>query len=418
MLGGYSPNNHPDESGRPISSNGTEYTDACKKQACQLIESADVNIAHPKKISATGLRDVSQDPDPKEAFGKLRDVRIDQSGDVRADLYYLRDDEFTRGVIHDVESGLGVYGLSINARSGNERLNKNTGRLMIESLEMVRSVDLVLKPATNRNLWESSNVAEPKKRYTIREIIETRSAKLCLSSANRASWIRDLLEDDSMKSAMGRDAGEVEEGGAEEELWSGFHSGIMALLEDYKSGQCDPNECVKKIGKFIKGHAKLTQAEEPMDVSEEEEDPPAGEGDKKKEGEGENGKVDGKQLEESGSDEIRGKNKKGQIRAMWHNDPTNPYESLQVKVIELENREKCRELCEGLQFQPTKDQLAALMEIKSERLRKTTAEAFAKGSAGKRTIFLPPRSKDLTESRSTDAGKPLDAKDQLNLLRR
>lgn len=26
-----------------------------------------------------------------------------------------------------------------------------------------------------------------------------------------------------------------------------------------------------------------------------------------------------------GSDEIRGKNKKGQLRAMWYKDPENPY---------------------------------------------------------------------------------------------
>lgn len=37
------------------------------------------------------------------------------------------------------------------------------------------------------------------------------------------------------------------------------------------------------------------------------------------------GKLVERVLAESGSDEIRGKNKAGQIRAMWHKDPDNPY---------------------------------------------------------------------------------------------
>jgi hypothetical protein len=170
VLGRYSQNTHVE------GTTGSEYSGQARRQACELYEGMTVRINHPDRKNPTANRDVY------DTFGQLRNCRED-GDDVRADLHYLKGHDLAERVCEDVERGLGVYGLSHNARAGRETVRD--GRLVIEELELVRSVDLVDKPATNRNLWESVAVAK-----TFREILEAgaRSSRRCGGRGPTPSW--------------------------------------------------------------------------------------------------------------------------------------------------------------------------------------------------------------------------------------
>jgi hypothetical protein len=77
---------------------------------------------------------------------------------VRADLHYYESHPMAARLVEEAERGVGGMGLSHDARAAKERFDPAARRLVIERLASVASVDLVRRPATNRNLWESAPV--------------------------------------------------------------------------------------------------------------------------------------------------------------------------------------------------------------------------------------------------------------------
>jgi hypothetical protein len=258
VLGFRSRNSH----GLKEATGGTEYTRKCAEESLPLYEGVDVLIDHDAAAGpgrkARGVADV---------FGALRNVTLAADG-VRADLHFNREHPLARIVCEDVERGLGRFGLSHDASAKRERFDPASKRLVIESLATVRSVDLVRKPATNRNLWESSNVET-----TLREQLEGRLPKW---KGNRRKWADRLLEDDAMAPMMDAPVEADDGGDADDALWSGFQSAIQKVMDSYKAGDIDAKEAGKKIQDWLKAHDKLTGADEPEAPSESaDDDPPA-----------------------------------------------------------------------------------------------------------------------------------------------
>ena len=249
VLGRYSRNSH----GLKEAGNGTEYTPECMREALPLYEGAEVLSGHeqPGRQRANGGND--------DAVGVLRNARVE--GDpgqecVRADLHYFESHPITARVLEDVERGLGVFGLSHDARAGKERFDPGSRRLVIESLSAVHSVDLVRKPASNRNLWESVPMS-----ITLRELLE----KLKLTPA-RGAWRKRLLEEDGMP---GMDAAvdapadlpaDPAPADADEALTAGFKSAMMAVIDD---GSLDAAGKLAKLKQLLTTHEKLTTEAEP-----------------------------------------------------------------------------------------------------------------------------------------------------------
>jgi hypothetical protein len=183
VLGRYSKNNH----GILEATLGTEYTPECMRQALPLYEGAKVKADHPLDRSRPGAER------PVEAtLGLLKQCRIrnDENGNpcIYADLYYYRSHPMADRVVEDVERRLGGFGLSHNAASSKERLDG--GRLVIEEITVVRSVDLVDKPATNRTLWEGQRPTirvRPSPKPTAWSAV----ARACLDRSI-AAWDREL----------------------------------------------------------------------------------------------------------------------------------------------------------------------------------------------------------------------------------
>jgi hypothetical protein len=129
-----------------VSKNNKEYSDDALNQAVGLYEGVSVFIDHPDR------RNPSADRSVRDKFGELRNVRRQGDG-VYGDLHYLKAHPVAEQVCESAERGFRI-GLSHNAQG---RIVNRGGRSVVESLECVRSVDVVVNPATNRSLFEQTS---------------------------------------------------------------------------------------------------------------------------------------------------------------------------------------------------------------------------------------------------------------------
>lgn len=249
VLGRFSRNSH----GLREAVNGTEYTPQCMREALPLYEGVEVmaNHAAGPAAKARGVEDV---------LGVLRNARVEEDG-IRADLHYLDSHRTTAAVLEDVERAIGVFGLSHDAEAGRERFDRQSRRLVIESLKSVKSVDLVRKPASNRNLWESGDMK------TVRQVIESLDL-----SGRWGDWRKRLLEDHVMGPAMDAAAPDAGSG----DLKGALMAALTPMLDDaFESG--DPAKLIAALKDFVKLHAKHTgkgdaEPEEPKTEADEDGD--------------------------------------------------------------------------------------------------------------------------------------------------
>lgn len=338
VLGRFSRNNH----GLVEAENGTDYL-PCMKQALRDYEERKVKCNHPANRAEPGKERPIED-----TLGVLRNcvLESDEHGELAiwADLHCLTAHPMYLRVIEDVKKGLGVYGLSHNAAAKRERFDTGARRLVIEELALVRSVDLVDKPATNRNLWESERTHM---NTTLRELLESRRPKW---SKARRLWANVLLEDD-LAPAIDAPVAAPDGGDEEDALWSGFQAAIQKVLDQYKDGSIDAKEAGKKIADWIKAHDKLSGADEPEAPS-----------DKASSGGGDAGGSGGDKSDKQESEEL----------------------------VELRREKKARELCESLGYTPTALQIEAVAGIKDAKRQRELAESY-KPEGGKGG-YKPPRS--------------------------
>lgn len=375
VLGRYSRNTH----GLAEAENGTEYTPACMKSALPLYEGSKVKIDHPTDRNRPGVERTIDD-----TFGVLRNcvVESDENNEpaIWADLHYLKSHELAPRVIEDVERGLGVWGLSHNAAAASERFDTAAKRLVIESIALVRSVDLVDKPATNRNLWESQEhpAVTKTKKFTLRGLLESQRKRF---SKTRVGWMDRLLEMDGDNGPMTSEyeAPAVEPDGDEPDpddaLKNGFRAAILAILD----GDGTAGEKAAKIKTYLVTHEKLTSDAEPEDVEEAEED-------------------DDKPTDKDKADK-------------------DTMESLRAENASLKAAEKVRELCESQEFLPTRVQVKALSRLESDAERK---ELIATFKAAAKTPAKTPRSVapgSTAATRSLTESKELDSAEALAILR-
>lgn len=352
VLGRFSRNSH----GAAGATSGSEYALAAMKAALPLYEGIDVIVDHPKRGDADASRS------SRDAFGKLRNVRMD-GDDIRADLHYLRSDPMAPKVVEDVTRRLGIYGLSHNAASGRERLDRSTGRLVIESIELVRSVDLVRKPATNRNLWESTVADEtkPTPKITFRALLESQGKRW---SKGRKLWADRLLEMDELTGAVAAPVEVAPEStDPDDALWGGFQSAINAVLGKYEAGETDAAGALAKIKELLTTHEKLDAEDEPEAPDE--------------------------SAEDTGSDAAKTESVKPDADA--------------AELAKLRREKVVRNLCESLEYTPTKPQFAALVALDAESDRKALIEEL-KATPAKPGVRAPRSGRTLTESEK--GGKP------------
>jgi hypothetical protein len=375
VLGRYSKNSH----GLTEAENGTEYPLETQRRALPLLEGVKVKTDHPADRQAA-----DKERSIFDTFGVLHNPRI-EGDDTWADLHYLKTHPLAESVLEDVERGLGVYGLSHNATAAKEHFDRNAKRLVIDEIGAVRSVDLVDRPATNRNLWESSSgeptVATKTVKYSLRSILESQRSRF---SKNRLGYMDRLLEaedDPDMKKCIAEEYEEDQPAdlGPDDQIRTAFQSSIMSMVEKALGGDMDMKECLNKIKQLMTTHGKLTEQDEPDPIEESEED----EDDEKK-------KV-----------------------------PSAEEKTVKESLARLVRKDACRDLCESMNFIPTKAQLDSLMEVSTEAARRTIVESFAAKNTNNADSKRPRSRAPGTDRTSGGSGRPLTESiaDDIGLLR-
>lgn len=364
VLGRFSRNSH----GVAGATNGTEYALSAIRKAIPLYEGATVMTDHLLRTGAGGEPGRSV----RDVFGKLRSVRL-EGEDLRADLHYLKSKPIAAEVVEDVTRRLGVFGLSHNAAAGSERIDRNAGRLVIESIDLVRSVDLVHKPATNRNLWESTVADETKptpKTISFRELLESQGKRW---SKGRKLWADRLLEMDDMSAAVAAPVEVEADVEPDDALWSGFESAIMAVLGKYEAEELDAAGALAKIKELLTTHEKLDAEDEPDEPSD-----------------GTDADEDMTESEKSDADK--------------------------AELAKLRREKQVRELCESLDYQPSKPQLAALVALEAKADRTALIEEL-KAVPAKAGVRTPRSGRVLKESQADDKASAEASANRLARLR-
>lgn len=372
VLGWTSPNSHGMNGAK-----STRYTREAAQKALPLYEGATVAFNHP------GPRDASRNREFDEAFGVLRNVRLTEDG-IRADLHYYESDPRAGKLLEDVKRGMNNFALSHNATGRGE---VRDGVYVIEEITDVASVDIVLNAATNTSLRESRHMA--KKRTTLKVFLEGIESKFDGAKRER---VKKLLEMDDYGGDSAMEIDDAEPSDPDQALADGFEAAIINVFR----GDGTDQEKAAKIKKLLKAHE-----------STKEDAGGGGEGEETDAEESEDDEETDTEESECEDDMNKGKNAKESL-------------DLKKRLDELEAKDACRELCESLDFTPTKDQLNSLMECRSPEARKTVANAFKasrqtqESTGGRRQSprSAPPgggngSGKKLTESKIPDDPKAL-----------
>lgn len=129
------------------SKNGRSYSPAAMKQAIPLYEGAKVNVNHPKGNPGSPR-------DYQDRLGSIKGVRYVEGHGLTGDLHYNPKHPVAPALEHDAEFSPENVGLSHNVEA---RTTRRNGRVVVESIERVKSVDLVADPATTNGLYEHEN---------------------------------------------------------------------------------------------------------------------------------------------------------------------------------------------------------------------------------------------------------------------
>lgn len=219
------------------SQNNREYLPSALNDAARLYEGCDVNIDHPSPKDATRNRGVL------EGWGRLTNIAVREDG-VYGDLRYLREHPSTPVLLERIDAGFGI-GLSHNA-DGKGRHER--GKLMVEHITRVRSVDLVTRPATNRTLFESAQEAPMK-----RTLAELAAA---LKDRPGAWGLLETMDADPALAAMPVEM--PAEGESEDAIMLAFKDAIGTVFAD-KS--LDLKATLKKMTDLAKAYDKLVNGE-------------------------------------------------------------------------------------------------------------------------------------------------------------
>lgn len=208
-----------------ISANNREYTSDALSKAKPLYEGAKVYFDHPDKASKASTRSY------RDGFGELRNIHETADG-LFGDLHYNRKHPLAEQVAEDAERFPGQFGLSHNA-DGQAR--KSGGKWIVESIDVVHSVDLVGRPATNKGLFESASEPQERRRMkiTIRSLVEsvedtTRKSILSKRLTEMAGDMAPVMD----APVDAPDAADMESGGSEDQIDAAFKAMVVGVLDD------------------------------------------------------------------------------------------------------------------------------------------------------------------------------------------
>lgn len=215
------------------SRNGRTYTEAAMNDAVGLYEGVRVNIDHPEKARMS--RNFA------ESFGVIKSSRRERQGEtpgVYGDLHYIKSHPLAEMVVEKATRFPESFGLSHNAEGETKRRG---GKVFVESLIAVESVDIVDRPATNSGLFESEGLPAM---TTLKKLIEATEYK-------HTTKLLEMLPDE-VDAAMDIAEPEVEQANPVEAV-------KQALADEAVKIFMDPAIDAATTGKKIKDLAKAAE---------------------------------------------------------------------------------------------------------------------------------------------------------------
>jgi hypothetical protein len=126
------------------SKNGRRYLPEGLRRAIPLYENCKVFLDHPR--GGAPVRSYA------DRLGSLRNVRVEQGdGGLRGDFHFNPKHPVSEQLLWDAEHAPENVGFSHNVEA---RTSKKDGKVVVEEIIRVASVDLVADPATTRGLFE------------------------------------------------------------------------------------------------------------------------------------------------------------------------------------------------------------------------------------------------------------------------
>ena len=163
----------------PVSKNNRIYTPQGIANSVRLFEGAKAFANHPRRSERGEVRDV------RDLIGKYLNIRA-EDGKLRGDLEVLESHK--SWVFPLAEQAPELVGLSINAQG---KVFRRGEQEVVESITLVRSVDLVSEPAATLNLFES--ISRQKQSSSTAEL---ESLTLKELKEKRAELVEEIRRDD------------------------------------------------------------------------------------------------------------------------------------------------------------------------------------------------------------------------------
>lgn len=346
-----------------FSEHGYRYTDTAMKRAIPLYEGKPINIDHPKE------RSIGTERRYADRFGRIANVYF-REGDnpgLYGKVHYNKGHALASQFEWDVENSPNNLGLSHMARGSTA---VRSGKVLVESITLVKSVDLVADPATNTGLFESKGVrmkvrkkSRVKNKYARRrQLLESLREKIEDVGDDELS---DLFEAAAPSEAPASDVGSPTEA---------MGKMIQAIFMDSSMEMDEKREKINAVLDLADDQEISTDDSESED-SEEEDSAAAS----KK----------GSELPESkGSSSMQKKSKKKDNDSDLIEDVADVKQELTM----LRKERRVLELCESAGFKPTKIQKKALMGMQKVSEVKELIESITGASdVEERTSLKPPK---------------------------
>lgn len=218
------------------SKNGREYALETMRAAVPLYEGAKVNVNHPRGAPA-GPRDY------QDRIGCTRAVECREDG-LYGNLHFNPKHALAEQLVWDAQHAPENVGLSHNIDG---KMSHRNGRVIVESIKRVISVDLVADPATNSSLYESVNMT-----VNLREYLNAVPA-----GTNHRDALAKILEDDAglAVDAPAEAMPDQSSASPDDQVAAAFEAMVVAVVRDKK---LDVAGKAKKIKDILMSHEKLT----------------------------------------------------------------------------------------------------------------------------------------------------------------
>lgn len=164
------------------SRNGRTYREEALLRAVRLYDGAKVNVNHAKGAAA-GARDY------RDRLGVIRGTLVRGGEGLFGDLHFNPKHALAEQLIWDAEHAPENVGFSHNVLA---RTTRERGRVVVEAITQVESVDLVADPATTRGLFEADETPPSSAADDHDECVRWSELTVALLAEHRADLVDEI----------------------------------------------------------------------------------------------------------------------------------------------------------------------------------------------------------------------------------